>query len=110
MKISIRETEHTLVVRPEGKMMVGPEANDFHEAIVNALENHKKKIIVDLSEVIYISSWGIGILMYGYATTKSSGGKFILASVSDKISNVLKTIKLDEIFEIYPTVGAALKA
>lgn len=108
MKISIQETDRALVIKPEGKMILGTEANDFHEAIVHALEQNKKKIIIDLIEVKFISSWGIGILMYGYTTTVNSGGKFILASVSELILETLKKVKLDKLFEKYSSVDEAL--
>ena len=108
MKISVRVTDHALVIKPEGEMMLGTEANDFHEAIVQALEKDKKKIVIDLEEVRFISSWGIGILMYGYTTTTNSGGEFILASVSEMIVETLKKVKLDQLFERYTSVDEAL--
>lgn len=108
MEISVRVTDHALVIRPGGEMMLGTEANDFHEAIVQALEKDKKKIVIDLEEVKFISSWGIGILMYGYTTTTNSGGEFILASVSEIILETLKKVKLDKLFERYSSVDEAL--
>jgi anti-sigma B factor antagonist len=109
MKVSVRETEHAVVIKPEGEMILGTEANEFHDAIVNAFENKKNMIVIDLITVKFISSWGIGILMYGYTTTKNSGGEFRLASVSDNVVGILKRVKLDDIFEKYSSVEEALK-
>ena len=108
MEVKTQETDNGLVIKLEGEMMLGYSANDFHEAIENAIKNNKKRIVVDLSDVKFISSWGIGILMYGYTTTNNYGGVFRLAGVSDKIIEVLRKIKIDNVFEKYTTVEEAL--
>ena len=110
MEVKTNETENGVVITLEGKMMLGYEANDFHEAIENAIERDKKKIVVDLSNVQFISSWGIGILMYGYTTATNKGGEFKLAAVSEKINDILIKTKLDKIFDKYTSVEEALKS
>ena len=110
MDVKTNETENGVVITLEGEMMLGYEANDFHEAIENALDHDKKKIVVDLSNVQFISSWGIGILMYGYTTATNKGGEFKLAAVSVKISEILKKTKLDTVFDQYASVEEALKS
>ena len=110
MDVKTNETENGVVITLEGKMMLGYEANDFHEAIENAIDNDKKKIVVDLSDVQFISSWGIGILMYGYTTATNKGGKFKLAAVSEKITEILIKTKLDNVFDKYTSVEEALKS
>ena len=109
MKVSIIEKEQASILKVISKKMLGYEANDFHEAIENAIDNNKMKIVVDLSNVQFISSWGIGILMYGYTTTTNGGGEFRLAAVSEKIIEMLKKTKLDSVFEKFATVEEALK-
>jgi anti-anti-sigma factor len=109
MDVKTYETENGLVITLEGKMMLGYEANDFHEAIENALAHDKKKIVVDLSNVQFISSWGIGILMYGFTTTTNLGGEFKLVGVSEKISEIFKKIKIENVFEQYISVEESLK-
>jgi anti-sigma B factor antagonist len=110
MEVKTKETDDGLVIKLEGEMMLGYEANDFHQAIENAIEKNKMKIVIDLSEVQFISSWGIGILMYGYTTTTNGGGVFKLAGVSDKIIEVLTKIKVNNVFEKYATVEEALRS
>ena len=110
MDVKINETENGVVISLEGKMMLGYEANDFHEAIENAIDRDKKKIVVDLSNVQFISSWGIGILMYGYTTTTNKGGEFKLAALSEKINEILIKTKLDKVFTKFDSVEEALKS
>ncbi len=94
----------------EGEMMLGYSANDFHEAIRSAIENNKKKIVVDLSDVQFITSWGIGILIYGHTTTTNLDGEFKLAGVSEKINEIFKKTKIDNVFEQYVSVDEALRS
>ena len=68
MQVLMTEDKGAVVIKLVGKMMLEYEANDFHEAVLKAIEQNNKNIVVDLSEVEFMSSWGIGILMYGYTT------------------------------------------
>ncbi|MBK7630115.1 MAG: STAS domain-containing protein [Ignavibacteriales bacterium] len=109
MKVKTKETEKAVIINLEGEMMLGYEANDFHEAIQSSLGNNKKTIIVDLSEVKFISSWGIGILIYGYTTATNQGSNFKLAAVPENIMETLQKVKVDIIFQKYDSVEEALK-
>ena len=110
MEVKTNETENGVVITLEGEMMLGYSANDFHEAIKNAIENNKKKIVVDLSKVQFITSWGIGILMYGHTTTTNLVGEFKLVAVSEKIREIFRKIKLENVFEQYTSVEEALRS
>ena len=110
MQVSVEEHGDAIVIKLQGEMMLGYEANDFHEAILKALEKNEKKIVIDMTNVHYITSWGIGILIYGYTTATNAGGKFKLAAVPENINAVIKKIKLEKVFEKYATVEEALKS
>ena len=108
MKVKTNETEKAVIINLEGEMMLGYEANDFHEAIRSGLDKNKKNIIVDLSEVKFISSWGIGILIYGYTTATNQGSSFELAAVPSVIKETLQKVKVDSIFKEFNSVEEAL--
>lgn len=110
MKVKTKEVENGVVITLEGEMMLGYSANDFHEAIENAIGHDKKKIVVDLSNVHFITSWGIGILIYGHTTTTNLGGELKLVGVADKINEIFKKIKIENVFEQYSSVEEALKS
>ncbi len=110
MKVNIKEKDTAVIISLIGEMMLGYEANEFHEAIENAINHNKKRIVVDLSNVQFISSWGIGILIYGYTTTTNLGGEFKLAAISEKIIEILIKTKLDKVFERYASVEEALNS
>jgi len=106
LKVNITDTENGTVIKLEGKMMLGYEANDFHEAVLTAIEN-KNNIVVDLSEVQFLSSWGIGILMYGFTSASNAGCSFKLAAVPEYVSKTLAKVKLDNIFEQFDSIDEA---
>jgi len=110
MKVKTRETENAVIINLEGEMMLGYEANDFHEGVNSSLEKNKKNVVVDLSEVKFITSWGIGILIHGYTTATNGGSSFKLAAVPEKIKETFSKIKIDTIFKQYNTVEEALKS
>ena len=110
MNVKISETENAVVIKLEGEMMLGYEANDFHEGVKSSLEKKKKNVVVDLSEVKFITSWGIGILIHGYTTATNGGSSFKLAAVPEKIKETFAKIKIDSIFQQYNSVEEALKS
>jgi len=109
MKVNVNETEKAVIIKLEGEMMLGYEANDFHEAVRSSIEKNKN-VLVDLSEVKFISSWGIGILIHGYTTATNGGSKFSLAAVPKNVKETFQKIKIDSIFKQYNSVDEALKS
>ena len=110
MKITTKDFDNAAVICLAGEMMLGYEAQDFHDAIHNSLEKNKKKIVIDLSNVQFISSGGIGILIHGYTTVNNKEGSFFLAAVPDIVNDSLKKTKLDTVFTKFATVDEALKS
>ena len=110
MKINVNETDKAIIINLEGEMMLGYEANDFHESVRNSIEKNKKNIVVDMREVKFISSWGIGILIHGYTTATNGGSTFYLASVPKNVKEVFQKIKVDSIFSQFSSVEEALKS
>ena len=107
MNVNVNETDKAMIIKLQGEMMLGYEAEDFHNAISSSIEN-KKNVVVDLSEVKFISSWGIGILIHGYTTAINAGRTFKLAAVPDNIKETFKKIKIDSTFQKFNSVDEAL--
>jgi len=110
MKYDISEVYNAVVVSFKGKLLGGPDAQIFQDQISSFLEQGKKNIIIDLSDVKYVDSSGIGNIIKAFSTVKDAGGKLKLSGLSDKIKGVLNIVKLDRIFEQFPTVEEASKS
>jgi anti-sigma B factor antagonist len=109
MQVQTKELDDAVVISLTGEMMLGYEAQDFQDAISSSLEKNIKKIVVDLNNLEFISSWGIGILIHGYTTVINQQGSFTLAAVPDIVSDALQKTKLDTIFQKFASVEEALK-
>jgi anti-sigma B factor antagonist len=107
MKFSTSEKYNAAVISFKGKLMGGPEAQEFHDTLSNYLEAGKKNIIIDMSDVKFVNSSGLGNIVRGFSTVKDAGGSMKLAGVTDKIDGLLSITKLNSVFEQYPSVEEA---
>lgn len=69
-----------------------------------------KRLIIDLSQVEYCDSSGLSSLLFCERRMRENNGEIILTGVGDKILNLLKIVKLDSLFQIYPTVEEAISS
>jgi len=110
MKFVTKEVYNAKVIVIKGKLMGGPEAEDFHNILKDSMGAGKKNFVVDLSDVKYVNSSGIGILVRGFSSVKNAGGSLKLAGITDKVNGVLAITKLNSVFEQYPTVDEAAQS
>ncbi len=80
-------------------------------ASLNAIINTKpKQVVVDLSKVSYIDSSGLAVLIEGMQNVAAYGGKFALAGLQESVRPIFEIARLDQVFQIFPDVDAALAA
>ncbi len=80
--------------------VIGIEGEEFQDKVQESIDSGSKNIIVDLSKVEYIASWGIGILVHAYTTCTNKNVKFEIKNAGGNVMNVLHQIKLDKLFTI----------
>jgi len=68
------------------------------------------RLIVDLARVNYIDSSGLAVLIEGMQNVQQYGGKFALAGLQEHVRTVFEIARLDQVFQIFPDVDAALAA
>ena len=107
MKISSQISEKFSIVKFEVDQVLGYEAQEFQDTILDSLDKNASFIIVDLSRVKFISSWGIGMLIHGLATTTNRGKSFKIVGLADNVMDVFKKVKIDTVLNIYKTVDMA---
>src|SRR5438105_836575 len=74
------------------------------------IEKKPRQLIVDLSRVTYIDSSGLAALIEGMQNVEQYGGKFMLAGLQETIRTIFEIARLDQVFQIFPDVDAALVA
>ena len=110
MNFTTNEVYNAAVFSFKGKLMGGPEAQEFHDTLDSFIKQGKKNIIVELSDVKFVNSTGLGNIVRGFSTVNDAGGKMKLAGVHDKIEGLLSITKLNSIFEQYKTVEETAKS
>lgn len=70
-------------------------------------EGGPQATIVDLAEVPYVDSAGIGVLVNAYVSCANAKKRFMLAGVSERVKAVLKITRVDQLFTFYPTLADA---
>jgi anti-sigma B factor antagonist len=107
MKISSQISDNHSITKLNVDQVLGYEAKEFQDAILDSLDKNVSTIIVDLSSVKFISSWGIGMLIHGFVTTTNRGKSFKLVGLADNVMDVFKKVKIDTVLNIYKTVDMA---
>jgi len=110
MKLTDREQNGVVILEPKGKIMGGPDASLLHDKLHEVLEAGKRKVVIDLSQVEWMNSTGLGILISTYTTLRNNDGELKLANVTDKIRSLLTITKLVTVFDTHDSVDEAVKA
>ena len=99
MNYSVSEQDDIIIISLAGKIMGGPEATEINEKFNQLIDDKKLKVIIDLKEVEWMNSSGLGILIGAVSLFKNNDGQLRLINVSERIKNLLKITKLAGIFE-----------
>ena len=108
MKLKGKVHDNVYVVSLSGKIMGGPEIGEIHTAVKSSLEKNMKQIVIDLRDVGWMGSMGIGILICCLTTVRNAGGELKLSGLTDKVIKILEITKLDQVFETHPEVDVAV--
>jgi len=110
MKIKEKIDNQVAILTLSGKMMGGPETTALHDHIRGLLNDKINKVVIDLGDIRWMNSSGIGILMACMTTLKNSDGKMVLARVSEKVNSLLIITQLIKVFETFETVERAVSS
>jgi anti-sigma B factor antagonist len=110
MRLSDHVVDNIVILQPKGKIMGGPDTSLLHDKLHEYIEQNKKHVVIDLSEVDWMNSTGLGILIAGYTTLRNHQGELKLANVTEKIRSLLIITKLVTVFDAYDSVDEAVKS
>jgi anti-sigma B factor antagonist len=108
MKIEMRTIGDVRILDCSGKITLGEGTMAVRNTVLDILKDGGKKIIVNLADVNYIDSSGIGELVRTYSTVSSGGGQLKLLSLTKKIQELLQITELLTVFQVYDSESAAL--
>jgi len=105
----VRSTGDALVVVLEGEIDMH-HTPGVHKALVETYSKQPKRMVINLAEVSYMDSSGIGTLVEVLRKVKSYRGKLVLCGLSERVQSVFEITKLDQFFTIVKTEEEALSS
>ena len=110
LKISQREVDGVTVVALDGRIVLGEESTALREKIKSLLAEGKKKIVLNMAEIKYIDSAGLGTLVAAHLSAKNQGASVRLCHLGKKFHDVMQVTKLLTVFDVYDTEAAAVSS
>lgn len=108
MKIETRTIGDVTILDCSGKITLGEGTMTVRNTVRDILNANGKKIILNLADVNYIDSSGIGELVSTYTTVTNKGGQLKLLNLTKKIQELLMITKLLTVFQVFENEQAAL--
>jgi anti-sigma B factor antagonist len=108
MQLKTRKVEEVNVVDINGKITLGEGNIILRDTIRNLLARGEKKILLNLGDVTYIDSSGIGELVSSFTTTTNQGGQLKLLNLTKKVHDLLQITKLLTVFEVFTSEAEAV--
>src|ERR1700731_542722 len=96
------------VVAMEGRIVPGEESNALREKVKSMLAAGQKKIILNMDNVTYIDSAGLGALVAAHHSARTQGASLKLTNLGTKFKEILQVTKLLTVFDVYDSEAAAI--
>lgn len=108
LRITEREVNGVSVLDMDGRIVLGEESNALRERFKGLMAAGKKKIVLNLANVTYIDSAGLGTLVATFNNARAQSATLKLANVGSKSKEVLQLARLMTFFDIFDSDSAAV--
>ena len=108
LKMTSREVDCVTVIAMDGRIVLGEESNALREKVKALVAEGKKKVVMNMDNVTFIDSAGLGTLVAAHHSAKGQGASLRLCHLGTKFQEVLQITKLMTIFEVYNTEAEAV--
>jgi anti-sigma B factor antagonist len=110
MHFNVDEHEGVAVVALSGDVMGGPDGALLHDRLQDLKTSGRRQVVIDLNEVRFMNSSGLGMLIGALTTMRKGGGDLRLARVGDRVHSLLMITKLASVFNQHETVEDAVSS
>jgi len=110
LTLKTRQVDDVTVVDVAGRIQLGEASSSLREALRGLVAKGQKKILLNLGQVTYIDSSGIGELVAGFTTVAGNGGQLKLLNLTKRITDLLQITKLYTVFDVHDNEGHALRS
>ena len=109
-KVTVRQAGNVSVVDLVGRITLGEGSGTVRNAVKDLVASGQKNILLNLKDVGYIDSSGLGELVGAYASLRNAGGQIKLLNVQSKVDNLLQVTKLYTVFDVFTDEAVALQS
>ena len=110
LKTSTRQIDGVTIVDCSGRITLGEGSVILRDTVRELLSKGHKRILLNLGEVTYIDSSGIGELVSAFTTVRKDGGELKLLNLTKKVHDLLQITKLYTVFDVRDDEAGAVKA
>jgi anti-sigma B factor antagonist len=110
LNIVEKEDSGVTVLQLIGRVTLGEESNHLRTKLKDLLSQGKTRLVLDLAEVTYIDSAGLGTLVAGFTSAQNQGANLKLANLTKRFHEQLNITKLVTVFDVYNSVQEAVKS
>ena len=110
VKLTTRQVGNVSVVDVEGRITLGEGSSALRETLRDLVAKSQNKILLNLGDVSYIDSSGIGELVSGYTTVSNGGGQLKLLNLNKRVKDLLQITKLYTVFEVFDDEATAIRS
>jgi anti-sigma B factor antagonist len=108
MKFTTKDVKGVTVIALSGNVMGGPDATVLNQQVHQLLDAGARKVVIDLADVQFVNSSGLGMLIGSLTTMRNAGGDLKIARASKKIQTLIEVTRLHSVFDMYKTVNDAI--
>ena len=110
LTINVRESANVVILDLDGRITIGEAVTSLRDTIKEMLDGGQKSILLNLANVSYIDSTGLGQFVGSFATVTSRGGQLKLLNLQKKLQELMQITKLMTVFETYTSETAAVRS
>jgi len=110
MKVAIRQVDGITILDLSGRITLGEGSITLRDSVRDVLAKGSKKILLNLAQITYIDSSGIGELVSAFTSVKNAGGELKLLNLTQKVHDLLQITKLYTVFDIWDNEASAIGA
>jgi anti-sigma B factor antagonist len=110
VKFTTRQVGDVTVIDAVGRITLGEGASAFRDRVRELVTAGHKKLLLNLAEVSYIDSSGIGEMVSGFTTVTNQGGVMKLLSLTKRVKDLLQITKLYTVFEVFEDEATAVRS
>jgi anti-sigma B factor antagonist len=110
VKLTVRQVGDVTVIDAEGRITLGEGSSSFRDTIRDLASKGDKKLLLNLADVSYIDSSGIGELVSAFTTVTNHGGQLKLLHLTKRVQDLLQITKLYTVFEVFDSETSAIRS